>query len=229
MRRLKRLIAAIILASTIFLTVSFGKVAEAPEEPPEEVETIPPVAYDDSAEAIELAELKQRKHAHRSEVERIARAKAAEALAEAERQRHIALESERKRAQLAKAVASKPAKATPVQPSRSQAYVGKAQSYEATFYTAWCPSGCTGVTASGYDVSSTIYYDGMRILAAPKHIPLYSIMRVTMADGATFDGIVLDRGGDIGAGRIDILVKTRQEAYVHGRQTVEVRMIRKGR
>ncbi|MBO0602722.1 3D domain-containing protein [Sporosarcina sp. E16_3] len=114
-------------------------------------------------------------------------------------------------------------------PSRSQAYVGQAQSYEATFYTAFCPTGCTGVTASGYDVSSTIHYEGMRILAAPESVPLYSILRITLADGSTFDGIVLDRGGDIGAGRIDILVKTRQEAYVLGRQAVEVRLVRRGK
>ena len=124
--------------------------------------------------------------------------------------------------------ASKPKVATAKTISRSQEYVGKAQTYEATFYTAFCPTGCTGVTASGYDVSNTIYYEGMRILATPKHIPLYSIMRVTMADGSTFDGIVLDRGGNIGVGRLDVLVKTRDEAYRLGRQSVEVRMVRKG-
>lgn len=123
----------------------------------------------------------------------------------------------------------------PKQPTKAQAisrgnnYVGKAQTYEATFYTAFCPTGCIGVTASGYDVSSTIYYEGMRVLAAPKSVPMYSIMRVTLADGTTFDGIVLDRGSDIGSGRIDILVETRDEAYKLGRQSVEVRMIRRGK
>ena len=207
MQRIKRFTAAIILAATVFLTASFGRDSSPPDEPPEEPSTGTPVAYDTIAEELTL-----RKRAHRSEVAR----------ARSEDVRKQALEAER----LAR-IAAKPEGRIAV--SRGQDYVGKAQTYEATFYTAFCPTGCIGVTASGYDVSSTIYYDGMRILAAPKHIPLYSIMRVTMADGSSFDGIVLDRGGDIGDGRLDILVKSRQEAYALGRKAVEVRMVRRGK
>src|SRR5690606_1324618 len=45
--------------------------------------------------------------------------------------------------------------------------------FEATFYTAFCPTGCTGITATGIDVRNTIYYEGKRIIAVdPKVIPL---------------------------------------------------------
>ena len=102
------------------------------------------------------------------------------------------------------------------------------ETYEATAYVAFCDTGCIGITASGYDVSNTIYYEGYRILAADKSIPLYTIMRVTLTDGTTFDGIVLDRGGDIGFNRLDILVASRAEAITLGRQTVSVEIIRRG-
>lgn len=102
------------------------------------------------------------------------------------------------------------------------------ETYEATWYTAFCSTGCIGITASGYDVSNTIYYEGYRILAADKSIPLYTIMRVSLADGTTFDGIVLDRGGNIGTARLDILVASHTEAIALGRQAVEIEMIRRG-
>lgn len=217
MRRLKRLLAAIIIAGTVFLTASFGK---APAEKSESDEDVRPDML--AVNSAVVASI--RTEAKRVEGERIKELK------------RIADEAALKRkqaeaARIAKAKAKADAKRKQAQetPSRSQAYVGKAQAYEVTFYTAFCPSGCTGVTASGYDVSKTIYYEGMRILAAPKSVQLYSIMRVTLADGSTFDGIVLDRGGDIGAGRLDVLVGSRDEAYRLGRQSVEVRLIRKGR
>lgn len=102
------------------------------------------------------------------------------------------------------------------------------ETYEATFYTAYCSTGCIGITASGYDVRSTIYYEGYRILAADKSIPLYTLMRVTLSDGSSFDGIVLDRGGAIGDSRIDILVASHAEAIALGRQAVEIEVIRRG-
>lgn len=102
------------------------------------------------------------------------------------------------------------------------------ETYEATWYTAFCSTGCIGITASGYDVSNTIYYEGYRILAADKSIPLYTIMRVSLADGSSFEGIVLDRGGNIGTSRLDILVASRAEAITLGRQAVEIEVIRRG-
>lgn len=168
------------------------------------------------AEAAEARE-KERQRIEAERLAEIARKETERKRVEAERQRKIAEEKVAK-----KQVAQAP-------PSRATNYVGQAQTYEITHYTAYCPTGCIGVTASGYNVSSTIYYEGMRILAAPSHIPFYSIMRVIYADGSSFDGIVLDRGGDIGVGRLDVLVSSRDEAYRLGRQSVEIRMIRKGR
>lgn len=115
-----------------------------------------------------------------------------------------------------------------VEPVVAKTPVVTTETYEATFYTARCSTGCIGITASGYDVSNTIYYEGYRILAADKSIPLYTIMSVTLADGTTFDGIVLDRGGDIGYSRLDILVASRAEAITLGRQAVSVEIIRRG-
>lgn len=114
--------------------------------------------------------------------------------------------------------------------SRSKEYVGRAQTYEATFYTAHCPTGCTGITASGYDVRNTIYTpDGLRIIAVdPRVIPLGSLVELTFTDGTTFKAQALDTGGAIKGLRVDVLVKTRAEAYRLGRQSVEIRMIRRG-
>jgi len=98
--------------------------------------------------------------------------------------------------------------------------------YEATFYTAFCDTGCIGITSSGYDVSNTIYYEGMRILAAPKNIPLYTVFNVTLEDGENFKAIVLDRGGDIKGNRIDILVKDRAYAYKKGRQIATMQEVK---
>ena len=100
------------------------------------------------------------------------------------------------------------------------------KTFEATFYTAFCPTGCIGITKSGYDVSNTIYYEGMRIIAAPKEIPLYTVFNVTLEDGEQFKAIVLDRGGDIKGNRIDILVKNREYAYKKGRQIAKLEEIK---
>lgn len=104
----------------------------------------------------------------------------------------------------------------------------KALPYELTFYTAKC-KGCSGITASGYDVRSTVYYKGMRVLSADRSIPLYTIMRVKLADGTVFDGIVLDRGGAIKGARLDVLVATYDEAYRLGRKQVTVTILQNGK
>jgi len=98
----------------------------------------------------------------------------------------------------------------------------------ATHYGPDC-AGCSGITTSGDDVRSTIYYNEMRVLAAPRSIPLYTIMRVTYPNGDSFKGIVLDRGGDIVNGRLDILVASENEAYQLGKQTVTVTILKNGK
>lgn len=204
------MLIALILATTLFLN------AHKPDSD-DDSDTEPINALSEVNASYSAVKSAASKRSYDEHIAKVIEVKQAE-----EAERHRKAREEAERARKAKAIAQ-------TTPSRSSSYVGQPQKYEATFYTAFCPTGCTGVTASGYDVSNTIYYDGMRILAAPKHVPFYSIMRVTLADGSTFDGIVLDRGGDIKTGRLDILVKSRDEAYKLGRQTVTVRMIRKGR
>lgn len=207
MQRIKRFLAAIILAATVFLTASFGREPAQPEEPPEEPETMTPVAYDDSAE---LAEIELRKQAHRSEVAR----------AEAEEGRKERLEAER----LAR-IATK----SEVAVSRGQDYVGQAQTYEATAYTAYC-EGCSGITKTGVNLRKSIYHEGRRVIAVdPRWIPLGSIVRVTLSDGNSFEAIAEDVGGIIKGNIIDVAHETKVDANRFGRQSVEVRMIRKGR
>ena len=104
---------------------------------------------------------------------------------------------------------------------------GAGKTFEATFYTAFCPSGCTGVTATGIDVRNTIYHEGKRIIAVdPSVIPLGSHVKVTLEDGTSFEATALDVGGVIKGNRIDILVASRDEAYRLGRQTVKVEIIK---
>ena len=64
--------------------------------------------------------------------------------------------------------------------------------------------GCGGKTSTGYDLRENIYYEDseygtIRILAADKYFPFYSIIRVSNVPGIDpFIAIVLDRGGDVG-------------------------------
>lgn len=64
--------------------------------------------------------------------------------------------------------------------------------------------GCSGNTASGHNLHESIYYDDsefgvVRILAADKSIPFYSIFRVSGIAGMDpFIAIVLDRGSTVG-------------------------------
>lgn len=98
------------------------------------------------------------------------------------------------------------------------------QTFEITHYTESC-KGCSGITASGVDIRGTVYYNGYRIVAAPRSIPFYTTMQITYEDGTTFKAIVLDRGGNIGQGRLDLLVASYDEAIQLGRQQVSVEIL----
>ena len=98
------------------------------------------------------------------------------------------------------------------------------KSFVITHYTSKC-YGCTGITASGYNVKNTIYYKDYRIVAAPKSIPLYTKMKITYQDGTKVNAIVLDRGGAIRANKLDLLVTNKKEAYRLGKQVVAVKII----
>lgn len=95
--------------------------------------------------------------------------------------------------------------------------------------------GCSGRTASGYNVKNTIYYSdpefgSVRIVAAPKEVPLYSILTLHNYKGNPITVIVLDRGGAIKGTKFDILVSSEKEAYAWGIQNnVEFEILRWGK
>jgi 3D (Asp-Asp-Asp) domain-containing protein len=97
-----------------------------------------------------------------------------------------------------------------------------------TAYTAFCDTGCGGVTRLGaYDVSNTIYYQGKRIIAVdPNVIPLGSLVVVDTGQ-KKFEAVAMDTGGAIKGNRIDILVKTKNKARNFGVQDVKVHVIDK--
>ncbi|MGX6582875.1 3D domain-containing protein [Bacillus velezensis] len=100
------------------------------------------------------------------------------------------------------------------------------QTFEATAYTAYCAEGCTGTTATGLDVSHTIYHAGKRIIAVdPSVISLGSTVEVRQADGTTFEAVAQDVGGAIKGVKIDVLVANEADAVQFGRQSVQVRVI----
>lgn len=97
-----------------------------------------------------------------------------------------------------------------------------------TSYTAYCDTGCTGVTAIGANVSNTIYYKGYRVIAVdPRVIPLHSIVRVDTPNGS-FQAYAGDTGGAIKGNIIDLLVENKQAARKNGRQLVTVTVLREG-
>lgn len=116
---------------------------------------------------------------------------------------------------------------TSKQVSRGVSNSGQVLTVNASAYTAYCWEGCTGKTATGYNVSNTIYYNGYRIVATdPKIIPLYSIIEI---DGFNERFISLDTGGAIKGNKIDILMKSESEANKFGRKNLNIKVIRRGR
>ncbi|MCY7751613.1 3D domain-containing protein [Bacillus inaquosorum] len=100
------------------------------------------------------------------------------------------------------------------------------QTFEASAYTADCPEGCSGVTATGLDVTGTIYHADKRIIAVdPSVIALGSTVEIKQADGTTFEAVAQDTGGYIKGAKIDVLVANETDAVQFGRQSVQVRII----
>lgn len=102
------------------------------------------------------------------------------------------------------------------------------QTFEATAYTAFCDTGCTGVTATGLDVSNTIETDGgKRVIAVdPNVIKLGTTVEIRLADGSSITAKAVDTGGAIKGNRIDLLVSDEGTANKFGRQTVKVRILK---
>lgn len=98
--------------------------------------------------------------------------------------------------------------------------------------------GCSGKTASGYDVrNGNIYYNDkdfgkVRILAAPSTIPRYSIIRVTAKNvyDYSFLAIVLDKGGKVKNNIFDLLFETEKETIskVGRKKNVKFEILRYG-
>jgi len=100
-----------------------------------------------------------------------------------------------------------------------------------SYYASDC-RGCTGVTASGYDIrKGNIYYQDktygtVRIVAGDSSFPFGTILRMNW-NGKTTLAIVLDRGG-IGFGKkylFDLLCESEAQAYQLGvvkNATIEV-------
>ena len=111
-----------------------------------------------------------------------------------------------------------------------------------TFYgtiTAYEPNcdGCIGITASGYDVQNTIYYNDqeygkIRIIAADRTLPFGTIVNFSTSYLSDILAIVLDRGGAIsfdGGAQVDLLFSNSDDAFSFGRQNnVEIKILRFG-
>jgi 3D (Asp-Asp-Asp) domain-containing protein len=112
-------------------------------------------------------------------------------------------------------------------PSRGEATHIDSIVFEATAYTPYC-YGCSGTTSTGYNVTNTIRYKGMRIIATDRRIvPLYSIVKISY-DNTEFYAISMDVGGGIKGYEIDLLVNNEREANTFGRRKVMVEIIRYG-
>lgn len=99
------------------------------------------------------------------------------------------------------------------------------RTFTATAYTAFCDTGCIGVTATGIDVSHTVKYKGRRIVAVdPAVIPLGTALTIRLSDGSEIEAIAEDTGGAIKGRKIDVLMANEADAWDFGRQTVEVRI-----
>lgn len=82
------------------------------------------------------------------------------------------------------------------------------------------------ITKSGYDISNTTTYQGMKIVAADTNVlPLYSIINIKGFGKA----IVLDTGSYIIGNRLDVLVSSQSEARKLGRYNETVNVLRYGK
>lgn len=103
-------------------------------------------------------------------------------------------------------------------------------SYKQTHYTSFCSTGCTGVTATGHDVSKNTKHNGYEIIAVdPSKIPLGSIVEIHDGD-KNFKAIALDTGGAIKGKKVDLLVSVKDSKYAYslGVKDIKLKVLRKG-
>ncbi len=106
--------------------------------------------------------------------------------------------------------------------------------------TAYGPdcTGCSGTTASGYNVRNNIYYNDkkygkVRIVAADKSLPFGTIIRINNLD-ISIDpvlAIVLDRGSAIGFNKkvyFDLLYKSEKATSSFGVKKATFEILRRG-
>ena len=111
-----------------------------------------------------------------------------------------------------------------------QTYTGTLTGYGPDCY------GCSGNTASGYYVGNTITYNDsvygtVRIVAADRSIPFYSIVRISNVPGMDpFIAIVLDTGGGVGFGRSTLfdLLFASESAAMNTAYNVKFEILRWG-
>lgn len=98
--------------------------------------------------------------------------------------------------------------------------------------------GCSGFTASGHNLHESVYYDDsefgtVRILAADRSIPFYSIFRVSnIPNMDPFIAVVLDTGGNVGYGKgtlFDLAFATESGGVIPKTSNVTFEMLRSGK
>lgn len=222
MKRISASIMALLIAATIFINVykpaSHEQLAESPTG-----RTIEHIEYN-GFNAIYTQYLD--KQHQQAEAER--KAKRQQALEEAHRLYDAKVaEEQRKQVETKRLEAQRQSQQKQV--SRSNNANLTQLTMLASHYTSRC-DGCSGITATGIDVTRTIYANGLRVIAVdPAIISLGSIVRVEYADGTTFKAIAGDTGGAIKNRRIDVLVASENEAYRLGKQTVTVTILKYGK
>ena len=106
------------------------------------------------------------------------------------------------------------------------------QIYKLTHYGPDC-SGCSGTTASGYNVRNTIYYNdntyGKIRVVAMKDLPLYSVIKIkNYKQSGDIIAIVLDKPKNYGI--IDLLVESEKKSSQLGIQNnVQIEILRRGK
>jgi 3D (Asp-Asp-Asp) domain-containing protein len=95
----------------------------------------------------------------------------------------------------------------------------KGEIYEVTAY---CPNSCCcGAWADGMTASGHIIEPGDHFVAGPSEIPFGTLVRVDGYNNGK-PVPVLDRGGSITAGKLDVYFPTHAEALAWGRRKVKV-------
>lgn len=172
-----------------------------------------------------IAEEKRLAEEKRIEAERLAVEKAKE---EAEKAKLAKREAERKAEEERKAAeretaAKTSASATQTVSATPVSTTNKVITVESTAYSNDVADnkayGGRVLTATGHDVTDSIYYNGMRIIAVdPAIIPLGSKVHIQ----GVGDAIALDTGGRIKGHIVDLLVDSKQDAIQWGRRQIQV-------